>query len=80
MEYGLSGERVRTVSYVRPEFTSQRATDVVCVCVCVVNEAGRRAEMGLSVFSVVRSLGQRWSGEIPAVKRPKPEPDRAHYM
>ena len=57
-----------------------RLTSCVCVCVCVVNEAGRRAEMGLSVFSVVRSLGQRWSGEIPAVKRPKPEPDRAHYM
>jgi hypothetical protein len=32
-------------------------------CVSVVNEAGRRAEMGLSVVSVVQSLGQWWSGE-----------------
>jgi len=49
-------------------------------CVSVVNEAGRRAEVGLSVISVVQGLGQRWSGEIPAVKRPKPEADCTHYI
>lgn len=49
-------------------------------CSSVVNEAVRRAEMGLSVVSVVQRHGQRWSGEIPAVKRPKPESDCAHYM
>jgi hypothetical protein len=59
---------------------SLRVSERFTSCVIVVNEAGRRAEMGLSVVSVVQSLGQRWSGEIPAVKRPKPEPDCAHYM
>jgi hypothetical protein len=46
-------------------------------CVSAVN-TGRRAEMGLSVVGVFQSLGLRWSGEISAVKRPKPEPDFAY--
>jgi hypothetical protein len=49
-------------------------------CSSVVKEAGRRTEIGLSVVSVVQRLGQRWSGEIPTVKRLKPEPDCAHYV
>ena len=49
-------------------------------CLSVVNEAGRRTEMGISVISVVQGLGQHWSGEIPAVKRLKPEADCTHYV
>lgn len=59
---------------------SLRVIGLLASCLSVVNEAGRMAEMGPSVICVVQGLGQHWSGEILAAKRPKPEADCTHYM
>jgi hypothetical protein len=72
--------RVRGDALLATSTQSLRVDGRLTSCVNVVNEAGRRAEMGLSVVNVLQSLGQRWSGEITAVDWPKPEADCTHYV